>query len=286
MCCIILSLPRNVSDICRLLEHKTQERYYAKIVERYMSFCSRAGECDELLRRLASLDINEAFTRPAVSVLTPTSVARDTDLTNPSLSSENQHALAEILFALRKLREGIVASDRTDEFTAQAYLFCIRLAILARHAPTYYPAILHALRRFGSANLLSTVERSEICAYLVLDAACRRGSLAEAYALRGRYGPKDDPKVNAVLTALAHDNYVAFRKVKNSMDGYKARLMDGAHEDLRTVALKCFGKAYHSVNLPFLEFCTGETWAGLKEIGVGWDLQGDKVIIRKVSRPR
>jgi len=44
--------------MARLLDYKTQERYYTKIVERYMDFCTDAGRGDELSRRLARLDIS------------------------------------------------------------------------------------------------------------------------------------------------------------------------------------------------------------------------------------
>ena len=87
------------------------------------------------------------------------------------------------------------------------------------------------------------------------------------------------------MAALAHDNYVAFRRAKDAVDGYRARLMDCADDDMRMVTLKCFGSAYMSVDLPFLERCTGKEWMVLKDVGLGWELQGgSKVIIRKINR--
>ncbi|WYZ42631.1 hypothetical protein EsH8_VI_000330 [Colletotrichum jinshuiense] len=253
----------------RLLDFKTQERYYTKIVERYMTFCSDAGERDELLRRFATLDLKDY---PSVSG------ASSPRLNDPASTK----ALSDVMMALRKLREGIVASKRIDEFSIQAYLFNIRLSILVKHPESYHPAILHILRTIHPAQNLTSVELQEVLGYLVLDAACRRGDLAEAYAIRHQYRLRD-AKVDAVLGALAHDNYVAFRKVQRSVDGHKAKLLEFAENEIRTHTLKCFGRTYLAVDRDWLERCAGTSWETLtKEHGVGWELDGERVVIRKV----
>ncbi|KAL7936432.1 hypothetical protein V8C35DRAFT_277855 [Trichoderma chlorosporum] len=262
----------------RLLDLKTQESYYTKIVERYMTFCSDAGQRDELLRRFSSLEISSSNTdsAPAGSRVILPAVDHD-KLQNPA----NTKALSDVMAALRKLREGIVATKRADDFAVQAYLFCIRLSILVKHPESYHPAILHLLRSIHPQQPLTSVELQEVVGYLVLDTACRRGELAEAFALRQRYELKDT-KVNAALTALTHDNYVVFQKVKRSVDGHRARIMEWAEGDVRMHTLKCFGKSYFTVELDFLEKATGSKWLDLKQSdGVGWDLEGGKVVIRK-----
>ncbi|KAI8630508.1 hypothetical protein F5Y19DRAFT_48294 [Xylariaceae sp. FL1651] len=268
----------------RLLDLKTQERYYTKIVERYMTFCSDAGERGELLRRFASLDLSSTKENASSNSTKETS--------NPVISNciaapisipDNSKALSDVLSALRKLREGIVASKRTDDFAIQAYLFCIRLSVLVKHHESYHPAILHLLRRIQPVHSMTTVELSEVIAYLVLDAACRRNNLAEAYALRHRYRLKDT-KIDAVLDALAHDNYVEFKRLKQRVDGHRAKLLEYAEEAMRRHLLKCFGRTYLSVDLSFLETCADSPWTRLTtENGVGWELDGSKVIIRKVK---
>ncbi|KAI3554474.1 hypothetical protein CABS03_07737 [Colletotrichum abscissum] len=254
----------------RLLSFKTQEQYYTKIVERYMTFCSDAGERDELLRRFASLDIADY---PSVS---PAASPRLLD--DPSSTK----ALSDVMMALRKLREGIVASKRVDDFAIQAYLFNIRLSVLVKHPESYHPAILHVLRTIHPARNLTSIELQEVLSYLVLDAACRRADLAEAYAIRHRYKLRD-AKVDAVLAALAHDNYVAFRRVQGSVDGHRAKLLEFAEADVRTHVLKCFGRTYLGVDREWLEKCSGQGWESLtRDHGVGWELDGAKVVIRKV----
>ncbi|KAI0151773.1 hypothetical protein GGR57DRAFT_172744 [Xylariaceae sp. FL1272] len=260
----------------RLLDPKTQERYYTKIVERYMAFCSDAGERDELLRRFASLNLSLTKEESRAD-------ARRDGTVRSAPSPDNSRALSDVLAALRKLREGIVASKRTDDFAIQAYLFCIRLSILVKHHESYHPAILHLLRRIHPVHNMTTIEFNEVVAYLVLDAACRRNNLSEAFALRHRYRLKDS-KVDGILDALAHDNYVQFKRLKHSVDGHRAKLLEYSEETMRRHLLKCFGRTYLSVDLAFLETSASLPWTRLiAEDGVGWQLDGSNVTIRKVK---
>lgn len=233
-----------------------------------MTFCSDAGQSDELLRRFSSLEIG---TGPAPA-----------PLASPSLDApRSSRALADIMAALRKLREGVVASKRADDFAVQAYLFCIRLSILVKQPESYHPAILHLLRTIHRQQPLTSVELQEVAGYLVLDTACRRRQLAEAFALRRLYGVRD-AKVGAVLAALVHDNCVLFYRVKRGVDGHRARIMEWAEADMRVHALKCVGKTYMSVDVEFLERMTGATWDELKRNdGVGWELDQARVVIRR-----
>ncbi|KAK3687617.1 hypothetical protein B0T22DRAFT_457640 [Podospora appendiculata] len=284
----------------RLLLFKNQESYYAKIAERYLAFCTDAGDRDGLQRQFALLSINNTPTpppapapapapapTPATSNTPPTASSTNPSTTSPSPPSKpqsqaQQPQLAQILSALRKLREGIVASKRHDEFASQAYLFAIRLGILASSPETYHPALLYLLRVLHPARNLTTVELHEATSYLVLDAACRRGDLAEAYALRNRYRVRD-AKVDWVLRALVRDDWVLWRRVKRSVDGHRARIMDFAEAGVRAHVLKAFGRAYLSVDKDVLERQAGAEWRELVERnGVGWELSGGRVVIRKI----
>ncbi|EAQ88303.1 hypothetical protein CHGG_04922 [Chaetomium globosum CBS 148.51] len=176
--------------------------------------------------------------------------------------------LPQILSALRKLREGLVASRRRDHFAAQVYIFSVRLGVLAGAYETYHPAGLYLLRwhtdaaggavgggegsvgaGVGGGGSLTSVELHEVVAYLVLDAACRRGDLAGAYELRNRHGLRDG-KVDAVLGALVADNWVVWRRVKGQVDGYRAKLMEFAE-------LRMTGHTHKAV--------WGEYWSGRQE---------------------
>ncbi|KAK1831912.1 hypothetical protein QBC39DRAFT_306210 [Podospora conica] len=258
----------------RLLSHKVQETYYSKIAERYLAFCTDAGDRDGLQKQFARLAIDSNTPSSSQSsITTPTTAPRTT---GPS-------DLDHILSALRKLREGIVASKRRDDFSTQAYLFAIRLGILAAAPETYHPALLYLVRVIHPAHNLTSTELHEVVSYLVLDAACRRGDLAEAYALRNRYGLRDN-KVDGVLRALVQDDWVLWRRMRRSVDGHRVKLMEFAEAGVRAHALKAFGRSYLSVGVEFLETQALASWGELtREYGVGWELSNGRVVIRKIQ---
>lgn len=247
-----------------------------------MAFCSDAGKGDELLRRLARLDLSEnenvdITQRPQTAPGAPESAIATSFATTVSAQKD----LPVLIMAMRKLREGIVASKRVDDFSIQAYIFCIRLSILLKHMESYHPAILHLLMRMHTIQPLSKIELQEFVGYLVLDLACRQNNLAEAYSIRYHY-KLHDPKVDSILQAIAHDNYFLFWRVKRNVDGHKAKLMEFAEHATRIQSLKCIGRTYLTMDLPSLERYTNTTWSLLKkDCAVGWDLEGSKVVIRK-----
>lgn len=268
-----------ISLVCRLKNLKAQEKYYKLIAERYLSFCSDAGERDELLRRFSSLGLESNDKKDdTYSILIP-----DTASADSLQKSTNTKTLSIIMSALRKLREGIVAAKRTDDFAIQAYLFCIRLAVLVKQPESYHAAILHLIRKIHPEQNLTVIELQEVVGYLILDTACRRRELSEAYALRREYNLRDS-KINDTLSALAHDNCILFHRVRRAVDGHRARIMEWAEPELRLHTLKCFGRAYLGVELDYLETATSSSWDDLKQKdGVGWELEGTKVVIRKIK---
>ncbi|KAK4041392.1 hypothetical protein C8A01DRAFT_14852 [Parachaetomium inaequale] len=328
----------------RLLSPKVQESYYAQIAARYLAFCTAAGDRDNLQRQFARLSLTSTTSTSTSTTPSLSQSPIPTPLPPPSLSQHHHHPpqpplprkpetaqsqsqptaqnqnrskeedpLPQILAALRKLREGLVASHRRDHFAAQVYLFSARLGILAGAYETYYPALLHLLRwgrgghspahgpgptnEFGvgagtgkegvgggaSASPLTTLEHHEVVSHLILDSACRRGDLAAAYALRSRHGLRD-AKVDGVLRALVGDNWVVWRRIKKQVDGYRARLMEFAEARVTGHTLKAFGRAYLSVPVGVLEEQAGCEWGELKgRYQVGWEVDGGRVVIRKVQ---
>lgn len=306
----------------RLADAKVQERYFAKIVERYLQFCTDAKGRDGLLERFASLELSEQRPPPLLSSFsTSTAAAASTTVVTTSIvpTSASVSALAAaskdltlVLSALRKLREAIVATDRADDFATQVYLFCIRLAILAKHPQSYHPALLHLLRSIHRRKPLLNAELQEVASYRVLDAACRRGDLAEAYHLRCLYKLRCTT-VDAALHALAHDDWVALnrllqrQKVKSAAstaagaaagatagaptrrtgtaDAYQGKLLEYAVHNMRVHTLKCFGRAYLRLeDVHYLESSTELGWTELQsKYSVGWEREGDAVVIRKVQ---
>lgn len=258
------------------------------IIDKYLSFVTESKERNVLLARMAALNISgqepASTPTPSSPLAGPSSAVNPTSDTMTVLQSpDNTKPLSNIMMALRKLREGIYATERADDFAIQAYIFNIRLAVLVHHPESYQPAILHLLRFIAIKHPMTSLEIEECAGYLILDAACRRRQLGEAHAIRRDFKVKDK-NIFMALHALAHDNWVLFRMIKRHVDQHKKRLLDYAEDDMRLHTLKCFGRTYLNVDLEYLEKVTGRTWDELKEKdGVGWELDGERVTIRRVG---
>jgi hypothetical protein len=295
---------------CRLLELKTQESYYNKIVARYMQFCTHHSK--DLETAFASLSVDDstpAWSDPARKPPTAHSVATGLRPLTPSPpkqgpSSPNNGTatpptppppsteLTIILLALRKLREALLATSSVAAspiFSQRVHVFSIRLAILALHPPSYHPSLLHLLFVLHSPQYpLPLTELSEMTTYLILDLACRQGEFASAYGLRStsklRHG-FESRDMDEVLNAVVTRNWVKFWRVRRKVDGYVRAIMQWAVDDMRRDALKALGRAYMSCDLRWvLQSATGGemNWEGLvKRENVGWIRGGDKIIIRK-----
>jgi len=247
-----------------------------------MSICSHAGRDDELLHRLSSLHLAPPSNTTNSNTAAPSDNSPDPE--KAPLDPQFSKDLSVLILAMRKLREALVATSRTDTFSTQAYIFAIRLSILLRHHESYHPALLYLLKTLHPKLPLSGPELHEFAGYLVLDLACRRADLAAAYAARREFVLRDE-RVDAVLGALVHGDYWAFWRVKGAVDAHRARLMEWAEEGVRALALKCIGRTYFSVDVEFVESVAGgRSWEELvRSDGVGWELQGGNVVIRRVK---
>jgi hypothetical protein len=189
---------------------------------------------------------------------------------------------------MRKLREAILATRRTDTFAQRAYMFIIHASILTQAWESYQPALRYLLTHIHATTPLSAPELHEFTAYHVLDLACRQHELAAATAaLRAAPAPRDR-RVAAVLRALVADDWVAFWRLRRAVDGYRRSLVDFAGGRMRVHALKCVGRAYLQADRAFVERAAGDVaWEDLVASGVAWELQQDSglVVIRK-PRPK
>ena len=179
-----------------------------------------------------------------------------------------------------------MASKRRDDFATQVYLFAVRLDILSSSPETYHPALLYLLRVIHPSRNLTSVELCEAAGYLILDTACRRVNLAEAYSLRNEYRGilRGDSKIDGALKALVRDDWVLWRRMRRSVDGYLFRIMEYSEGQMKAHVLKAFGRSYLSVELDFLERASFSGWEELREkFGVGWELRDGRVVIRKIQ---
>ena len=270
----------------RLLDHKAQELYFDKIVERYLSFCAHhSKDLNAAWASLPTSSSSDVTRNPPGSTTSPKQGG-------PSASDE----LSKILLSLRKLREALLATASTTpiSFSQRVHIFSIRLSILAQHPPSYFPSLRYLIETLHSpSHPLSVSELKEFTSYLILDYACRQDDMVAAFDLRARARLKHAFKsqtIYRVLGALMHDNWIVFWRVRNNVDSYMRAVMNLAVDRIRRHALKAVGSAYLGVDVKWiLEGCTGDrgwTWEQLVEKeGIGWLKEGDKIIIKK-PRPK
>ena len=245
-----------------------------------MQFCAAAGrDNDALDRAFAGLSLDTSRSDNAS--------AHRLDFEDGRFEREgdavSKKELGMLLMAMRKLREGIVGAGRTDTFAQRVYVFIIRAAILTSTFESYAPALLHLLHKINVSTPLPAPELHEFVGYHILDLACRLGDYVETYAVRNTWGYRDE-RVEGVLRALVHDDWVGFWRLRGVVDGYQKRLMGWAEDAVRRHALKCLGRGYLSVEKGYVEKCAGRPWEELKRWdGVGWELEGNRVTIRRVK---
>ncbi|XP_014557050.1 hypothetical protein COCVIDRAFT_26276 [Bipolaris victoriae FI3] len=286
----------------RLNDFKTQETYFNRIIERYMKLCAlNREELDNLFASAtdtknseASSKLTSSFSSLSLSKHAPpeyqnTKPPPTTTTTAPSAHPIPQKAftpsiqeLETVLSSLRKLREAITASNRSDSFALRAYTFAIHVSILCHDWASYLPSLLSLLNIIHPRNPLPPSTLHEFVGLLILDQACRQSDFSGARQTKLQYGYKDW-RVEAVLRALVADDYVGFWRVRRAVDGYQRSVMEWADGNMRVHALKCLGKAYLSADRPFVERTTERRWEELVQEGVGWELSadGEKVIIKK-----
>ncbi|MCJ1282531.1 hypothetical protein MMC26_001854 [Xylographa opegraphella] len=260
-----------------------QETYYNKIVERYMQFCAAAGRHDDALdKAFASLSL-DSLDRVDQKISPDGVSPPGSSVSTPIAQKASSLELSVLTMAMRKLREAIVASSRTDNFAQRAYVFIIRAMILTATYESYHPALLHLLYKIHPSTALPSPELHEFVSYHILDLSCRLGDMCNAFSVRKRWDFRDK-RVEMVLKALVHDDWVIFWRIRGVVDGYQRKLMFWAEEGMRKHALKCLGRSYLGVDKAYVEWCAGRSWEELKlQDGVGWELEGDRVTIRRIK---
>ncbi|EXJ91691.1 hypothetical protein A1O3_00241 [Capronia epimyces CBS 606.96] len=293
----------------RLLDPKAQENFYNKIVARYMQFCTRHSK--DLDNAFASLSLDEGRlaspdpgrASPAIATgqnrpppsqgPSPTGVTASQTGQPVSMPTSSPSAeLSTILLALRKLREGLLASSATAPspvFSQRVHVFNIRAAILALHPPGYHASLSHLLFVLHTpAGPLPRSELVEMTTYLILDTALRQNDLSKAYALRYhsrvKFGYKSRA-VDSILRSVVMGDWVTFWHVRQKVDGYIRALLHWYIETQRKLALKAISRAYYTCDINWIiQSATGGdlSWEELVQAeDVGWVREGDKAIIRK-----
>lgn len=283
----------------RLLSIKTQESYYHKITARYMQFCAQHSK--NLNKAFESLSLETPTVGPdstdgvPATPITAQPTRAATSKISGSISSiapDPPEELSNILTALRKLREAILATSstaRSPTFSQRVHVFNIRLAILALHPESYHASLRYLLTDLNTPeHPLPQTEFREMTAYLILDTAIRLGEIGEARAIfveaRHKHGFRDK-NVDIILHTIVNGNWPLFWRTRSRVDGYMRALIHWGLPALRKTSLKAIGRSYMKCDIDWILLNTsgGElTWDELVEKeDVGWLRDGSSVIIRK-----
>lgn len=268
--------------LTRLNDFKAQESFYKLIIDRYMQLCARS-DGEQLDKLFAQVSRNLVITpKPTPAPARPANNNISSSKRDPTDREPNAE-LSLILAAMRKLREAIVATHRRDSFAQRAYIFIIHSSLLVRHFESYHPALLYLLNTIHAQTPLPETEHREFLGYHILDLACRQRDLTAAYTVKVNHA-YSDRRVDAVLKALATDNWYRFWRMKRVVDGRQAKLLEWAEEDMRLHVLKCLGRSHMHADREFVERSTGAKWEDLvKNNGCGWEWNEEKdvIVIRK-----
>ncbi|KAL7268934.1 hypothetical protein RUND412_008422 [Rhizina undulata] len=256
---------------------KGDTRFHAQIVDKYIAFCGSSDSSADLDRKFSSLAFN------------PNEGGHGGALhgKNARYANSQNAELSSLLLQMRKLREGIVASNRIDAFVSEVYAFSIRAAILMKHVESYHPALLHLLQTIHPVVPLSASELQEFAGYYMLHLACNMENYSEAFVVKQEYGVTNSRITQAVM-ALIHNNYWSFRAMRRKVDLYNGRLLEDGEKRIRLATLKCLGKTYFTVEVSYVETVMGMGWEDLKrEYQVGWqvDDEGEIATVRKPKKP-
>lgn len=274
-----------------------------------MQFCTQHSKnldeafaslsCNEQSNNVTPASRDSAAVVAQLSATLPVTPANDnrassaqSSNTDARATSKSAEELSMILTALRKLREGILATSSTATsplFSQRVHIFNIRLAILALHPESYHASLRYLLSKLHSRDHpLPQSELREMTSYLILDTALRLGDLSEAYRLRVRARASfnfESRDVDQILQAVVSNDWPLFWRVRSKVDGYMRGVMHYHIEAIRKIALKVIARSYLKCDIKWIVCsATGNEmdWDELvlKE-DVGWLRDGDVAIIRK-----
>jgi hypothetical protein len=243
----------------RLNDLKKQEAYFAEIRQR-LARVTEPDTDDLLMHRMKSLHI-----------------------TDNTRAETKQNIPWPVLFAMRKLREAIVATRRTDQFSSEALCFMVRAGIMAYSIETYQPTLVHLLHTLHPKRALSAADMVEFTVYYVLDLACRQGSLNEAFRVLIASSVLDKARLQKLLNALAAGNWARFWRAQRGLSTMERIISTYASDNIRANVVLCLQKSYFTVPQAFVERCLSEEWPEVCKRCATWQLEGNSVVVRRAK---
>lgn len=289
-----LSLSIDKSPSTSLESHEAQDRYFELVLAKWKAL---GGQ--ELLSEQENgpydqaSDANNAE-NPAVSLMERLTLSDRSEQNHDVQAARNgRDAMMNTLHHVRKLREALTASKRSDIFAAQVYLFAIRAGILLDSCENYHPALQHLLRSTGLKRRLRSRDYDECLSYEVMDMSGRRQQLEPALSLcnsllykatGARF--KDVSKARDVVTAYVRGSWVAFREARNTATALQRILIRPLEQRLQSHAAMCLTKTYFSIEAAFVpKFfdTTAQSFFDAHASKRGWTMDDTSIQLRKMK---
>ncbi|RPA73941.1 hypothetical protein BJ508DRAFT_366497 [Ascobolus immersus RN42] len=255
-----------------LKDENAQERFYEDIVTRFIGFCKDKHDDDR----------EKTF----LSFKMPPMVKNG----GPCIQGlgSNEKGFSDMVQDMRKLREALLSTGRSDEWAINVYLFFTKASILMRYKEGYRPPIGRLLDIFADPKQTVLKERlPEVAGYYMLDIAIAQEDYNRAYMVKAEYNITDRCILDGIK-AIIHFDYRLFRKTLKEMSLYQARILEFAEDRMRASTLTSLQKSYFTLPKATVEQVFGLPWGKVSTMfSINWELDEadgkSTVTIRKVK---
>ena len=197
-----------------------------------------------------------------------------------------------VLIDLRKLREGIVASGRSDEFVIDVFECSIRCALLGNELDSFLPAARYLLTDVYNVLTTGSATSNRLC---LKDCSFhqRCHAICELYLLHlcsmddysefvhQRSIMKDERSIaDAVLSSLVQGNWIRWAKIRRQANSLQLVLIDKTAYKMQRHAVSSIGACYLSVNLDWVKTICHDVWEQHSE-ACGWQVSDSTITIKQ-----
>lgn len=273
-------LDSRLKTSARLLNPRVQEDYFDHILSRYTHLHKSSEDpVDSIEQGLLSMSLKDQIDCEGWADFC-------SKFSSKALQSPAQQPMdtSTVLAAMRKLREGLVASSRLDVFSHQVYFFIIYATILIGNFESFHPALLHLIRVIFARSDIAKTQKDEFVGFYILDLACRQGNLRKAFETRHVYACNDQ-NINKLLMALVRGDWRLYWKTYEVMNVYQKKLLQASHEMMRQHTINCVSASYLSVRRDFLEEAARSPWRDISRLTPKtWELDGEQILVRRIRK--
>lgn len=232
----------------KLLDYETQELFFGQIKERHT------------LRKL-----------------------RDT---TEDTNDVDQGSIDACMSALRKLREGIVASRREDLFAIDVFERTVRCAILVNHKDAYMPTMRYLIRTlYPNAQGRICLKSRDILHSLYLIHLFMIGDHTEYMVERSKLGERKG-LAHEIVRAYIQGNWTRWHHLLKDAAFLEAKLMQQTFSIMADHVLSTISASYMAVDIAWLTKASSDHWRAKVKDNPLWSLDEATLIFKRPGKLR